>query len=309
MSKTESMGLTKRGMLQPSSYDRSESLKRDGVMSNAAKVRGNLERKKSKSFKEGDHQSYDSSWLITEAPGSIAAVRREQVAAQQALRKLKISHYGRSKSALNNFNCNKVVPLLNNHTNPQRCSFLTNTSDPVYVSYHDEEWGVPVHDDKMLFELLTLSGAQVGSDWSSTLRKRHDFRKAFMDFEAETIAKLSEKDMNTISNEHKIDITKVRGIIENATKIIEIKKHFGSLEKYFWGFVNHKAIATNYKLGHKIPVKTSKSESISKDMVRRGFRFVGPTVVHSFMQASGLTNDHLVTCYRHVPCTLLTTNP
>ncbi|KFK38618.1 hypothetical protein AALP_AA3G137700 [Arabis alpina] len=311
MSRTETMGLTKRGMLQSSScnrlMDRSESLKRDLSNGGLAKSKATLERKKSKSFKEGE--SFPS-WLITEAPGSIAAVRREQMAAQQALRKLKIAHYGRSKSTLTSFNSSKVVPLIHPpHPHPQRCSFLTPTSDPVYVAYHDEEWGVPVHDDKTLFELLTLSGAQVGSDWTSTLRKRNDFRKAFMEFEAEAVAKLTEKEMNVISTEHKIEMSKVRGVVENATKIVEIKKVFGSLEKYLWGFVNHKPISTNYKLGHKIPVKTSKSESISKDMVRRGFRFVGPTVVHSFMQAAGLTNDHLLTCYRHGPCTLLPTNP
>ncbi|KAF8081546.1 hypothetical protein N665_0879s0002 [Sinapis alba] len=203
MSRTETMGLSRRGMLQSSScnrlMDRSVSLKSDNVMSNSgsAKVRGSLERKKSKSFKEGG-ESYPSC-LITEAPGSIAAVRREQVAAEQALRKLKTAHYGRSKSTLTNFNCSKVVPLIHPHPLPQRCSFLTPTSDPVYVAYHDEEWGVPVHDDKTLFELLTLSGAQVGSDWTSTLRKRHVFRKAFMEFEAEAVAKLSDKEMNTIS--------------------------------------------------------------------------------------------------------------
>ena len=130
-----------------------------------------------------------------------------------------------------------------------------------------------------------------------------------MEFEAEAVAKISEKEMNEISTEYKIEMSKVRGIVENATKILEIKKNFGSLEKYIWGFVNHKPISTNYKFGHKIPVKTSKSESISKDMVRRGFRYVGPTVVHSFMQAAGLTNDHLLTCYGHIPCTLLSTNP
>ena len=130
-----------------------------------------------------------------------------------------------------------------------------------------------------------------------------------MEFEAEAVAKFSEKEINAISIEYKVDISKVRGVVENATKILEVKKTFGSLERYLWGFVNHKPISTNYKLSHKIPVKTSKSESISKDMVRRGFRFVGPTVVHSFMQAAGLTNDHLLTCYRHTPCTLLITNP
>ncbi|KAF2557566.1 hypothetical protein F2Q68_00017861 [Brassica cretica] len=161
MSRTETMGLTKRGTLQSSSCNRlmgrSESHKRDSVMSNggSAKVRGSLERKKSKSFKEGE--SYPS-WLITEAPGSIAAVRREQVAAQQALRKLKIAHYGRSKSTLTNFTSSKVVPLVHPspHPHPQRCSFITPTSDPIYVAYHDEEWGVPVHDDKQKMDITEL---------------------------------------------------------------------------------------------------------------------------------------------------------
>ncbi|OMO68926.1 Methyladenine glycosylase [Corchorus capsularis] len=236
-----------------------------------------LERKKSKSFKEGMGNnvievqaaslSYSSASII-EAPGSIAAVRREQVALQQAQRKMRIAHYGRSKSA--KFE-SQVVPLDTKSTEEEkRCSFITPNSDPIYVAYHDEEWGVPLHDDSMLFELLVLSGAQVGSDWTSILKKRQDFREAFSNFDAATV-----------------------------------KAEFGSFDKYIWGFVNHKAISTQYKFGHKIPVKTSKSESISKDMVRRGFRFVGPTVVHSFMQAAGLTNDHLITCHRHLPCTLL----
>ncbi|XP_027342246.1 uncharacterized protein LOC113855021 isoform X2 [Abrus precatorius] len=267
-----------------------------------------LERKKSKSFKEG----YSSS-LITDSPGSIAAVRREQMALQQAQRKMKIAHYGRSKSA----KFERVVPLdpsttsLTSKPNEEekRCSFITANSDPIYIAYHDEEWGVPVHDDKMLFELLVLSGAQVGSDWTSTLKKRLDFRAAFSEFDAETVANLTDKQMMSISSEYSIDISRVRGVVDNANQILEIKKDFGSFDKYIWGFVNHKSISTQYKFGHKIPVKTSKSESISKDMVRRGFRFVGPTVVHSFMQAAGLTNDHLITCHRHLQCTLLASRP
>ncbi|KAI9104282.1 hypothetical protein K1719_023118 [Acacia pycnantha] len=279
--------------------------------------RPTLERKKSKSFKEGPlvleaSFSYCSS-LITESPGSIAAVRREQMAFQQKQRKMKIAHYGRSKSA----NFERVNSLVHNSssedslisTKPneeeKRCSFITPNSDPIYVAYHDEEWGVPVHDDKMLFELLVLSGAQVGSDWTSILKKRHDFRKAFSEFDAETVANLNEKQMISISSEYGIDISKVRGVVDNANRILVINKEFGSLDKYIWGFLNHKPISTQYKFGHKIPVKTSKSESISKDMIRRGFRFVGPTVVHSFMQAAGLTNDHLITCHRHLQCTLL----
>ncbi|KAG4393433.1 hypothetical protein GLYMA_03G079100v4 [Glycine max] len=111
--------------------------------------------------------------------------------------------------------------------------------------------------------------------------------------------------MMSISSEYGIDISRVRGAVDNANQILEIKKDFGSFDKYIWGFVNHKPLSTQYKFGHKISVKTSKSESISKDMVRRGFRYVGPTVVHSFMQASGLTNDHLITCHWHLQCTLL----
>ncbi|MBA0580478.1 uncharacterized protein LOC105783042 [Gossypium raimondii] len=273
-----------------------------------------LDRKKSKSFKEGmgnnglssyiePSLSYSSS-LLVEAPGSIAAVRREQVALQQAQRKMKIAHYGRSKSA--KFE-SKVVPLDN--TKPaeekKRCSFITPNSDPIYVAYHDEEWGVPIHDDSMLFELLVLSGAQVGSDWTSILKKRQDFRDAFSGFDAETVANFTEKQMTTISSEYGIDISRVRGVVDNSNRILEVKREFGSFDKYIWGFVNHKPMSTQYKFDHKIPVKTSKSESISKDMVRRGFRFVGPTVVYSFMQAAGLTNDHLITCHRHLPCALL----
>lgn len=272
-----------------------------------------LERKKSKSFKEGSFGieaslSYSSS-LITDSPGSIAAVRREQVALQQAQRKMKIAHYGRSKSA----KFERVFPIdpssaLDSKTTNEeekRCSFITANSDPIYIAYHDEEWGVPVHDDKMLFELLILSGAQVGSDWTSTLKKRLDYRAAFSEFDAEIVANLTDKQMMSISSEYGIDISKVRGVVDNANQILQVKKGFGSFDKYIWGFVNHKPISNQYKFGHKIPVKTSKSESISKDMIKRGFRYVGPTVVHSFMQAAGLTNDHLITCHRHLQCTLL----
>ncbi|XWS27645.1 hypothetical protein CRYUN_Cryun26dG0136400 [Craigia yunnanensis] len=276
-----------------------------------------LERKKSKSFKEGmanvlsscvePSSSYSSS-LIVEAPGSIAAVRREQMTLQQAQRKMKIAHYGRSKSA--KFE-SKVVPLDTSSavTKPsekeKRCSFITPNSDPIYVAYHDEEWGVPVHDDSILLEMLVLSGAQVGSDWASILKKRQDFRDAFSGFDAEIVANFTDKQMTTISSHYGIEISRVRGVVDNSNRILEVKGEFGSFDKYIWGFMNHKPISTQYKFGHKIPVKTSKSESISKDMVRRGFRFVGPTVVRSFMQAAGLTNDHLITCHRHQSCALL----
>lgn len=266
-----------------------------------------LDRKKSKSFNGRSNvmvESYSSS-LVLESPGSIAAVRREQMALQNAQRKMRTAHYGRCKSA--KFDA-RVVPLDSPPPTTEenrRCSFITSNSDPQYIAYHDEEWGVPVHDDRVLFELLVLSGAQVGSDWTSILRKRQDFRNVFSGFEAEIVATFSEKQITWISSKYGIDVTRVRGAVDNSLRILEIKREFGSFDKYIWGFVNYKPISTRYKWGHKIPVKTSKSESISKDMVRRGFRSVGPTVVHSFMQAAGLTNDHLITCHRHLQCTKL----
>ncbi|GLT81282.1 hypothetical protein SLA2020_526740 [Shorea laevis] len=239
-----------------------------------------------------------------EALGSIAAARRKQIAIMQVERKMGIVHCGRTKSA----KLEKMVMELDTtaksraNVKEKRCSLITDNSDPIYVAYHDEEWGVPIHDDKMLFELLVLTGAQVGSDWTSVLKKRQAFREAFSGFDAEIVAKYSEKKMTSISAEYGIDVRQVRGAVDNANRILEVKEAFGSLDKYLWGFVNHRPIVNQYKSWYKILAKSSKSEFISKDMVRRGFRFVGPTVIHSLMQAAGLTNDHLLTCPRHIQC-------
>ncbi|KAJ6705257.1 DUAL SPECIFICITY PROTEIN KINASE SPLA-LIKE [Salix purpurea] len=208
----------------------------------------------------------------------------------------------------------KIVPANSPATSTfpreeKRCSFITPNSDPVYIAYHDEEWGVPVHDDKLLFELLALTGAQVGSDWTSVLKKREAFREAFSGFDAEIVAKFSEKKITSISAEYGLDISQVRGVVDNSNRILEVKREVGSFDKYLWGYVNHKPISTQYKSCQKIPVKTSKSETISKDMVKRGFRFVGPTVIHSFMQAGGLSNDHLITCPRHLQCIASASQP
>ncbi|KNA16467.1 hypothetical protein SOVF_088750 [Spinacia oleracea] len=292
-----------------------------------------LERKKSKKWgvinnnnNAAAHNGYDpmgggidpamllgySSSLITEAPGSIAAVRREQMALQHAQRKMKIAHYGRSKSAKFESRVSPLVESLGNiktsetPVHERRCTSVTPNSDPLFVAYHDEEWGVPVHDDKMLFELLVLSGAQVGSDWTSILRRRQHYRDAFSGFDAEIVANLTEKQIISITTQYAFEISRVRAVVDNAKRILEIKREFGSFDKYIWGFINNnKPISPQYKFSYKIPVKTSKSESISKNMVRRGFRTVGPSAVQSFMQAAGLTNDHLITCYRHLQCTAL----
>ncbi|GFS44768.1 DNA glycosylase superfamily protein [Actinidia rufa] len=251
-----------------------------------------------------------------EAPGSIAAARREQVAIMQVERKMKIAHYGRAKSAKYQ---GKGVPLDSNSASniatvreEKRCNFITRNSDPIYVAYHDEEWGVPAHDDNLLFELLVLTGAQVGSDWTSVLKKRKAFRlfsfftgMPFQDSMQKRFPSFNEKKISSICADYGIELSQIRGVVDNANLILEVKKAFGSFDKYLWGFVNHKPIVTQYKSSHKMPVKTSKSEGMSKDMVRRGFRFVGPTVMHSFMQAAGLTNDHLTTCPRHLQCVAL----
>ncbi|KAK4360830.1 hypothetical protein RND71_019782 [Anisodus tanguticus] len=226
---------------------------------------------------ENSSLKYSSS-LIVEAPGSIAAARREQVAIAQVQRKMKIAHYGRTKSAKYEGKVSSLDPSFVSLASPspreeKRCSFITPNSDPLYIAYHDEEWGVPVHDDNMLFELLVLTGAQVRSDWTSVLKKRQEFRDAFSGFDPETVSKYNEKKITSTSVEYGIELSQIRGAVDNSNRILEIKKIFGSFDKYLWDFVNKKPIATQYKAYNKIPVKTSKSETISKDMVKRGFRY------------------------------------
>ncbi|OWM84440.1 uncharacterized protein LOC116204849 [Punica granatum] len=249
-----------------------------------------------------------ASALAEAAAGSIAAARKEQVAMQQEQRKMKIAHYGRVKSLKSE---SKVVSLdhsaltaATTSRDDKRCSFITANSDPILVAYHDEEWGVPVRDDRLLFELLVLTGAQVGSDWSSVLKKRQLFRDVFSGFDADAVAKFTEKKIIWLSTAYGIESGLIRAAVDSSRCILEVTKEFGTFSEYLWGFVNKKPIATQYKRCQKIPVKTSKAESISKDLVKRGFRAVGPIVIHSFMQAAGLTNDHLITCPRHAQCSL-----
>ncbi|CAA2937325.1 dual specificity kinase splA-like [Olea europaea subsp. europaea] len=215
-------------------------------------------KKSSGSRQPGDNCSSKctSRSLIVDAPGSIAAARREHVAIMQEQRKMRIAHYGRTKSI------KKAVPYLQHH---HHSSLLANNA---------------TRDQEKPCTFITPNSG----------------------FDAEIVSKFSEKKINSIATGYNINLSQVRGVIDNANRILEIKKEFGSFEKYVWRFVNNKPIATKYKSCHKIPVKTSKSESISKDMIRRGFRLVGPTVIHSFMQAAGLSNDHLVTCPRHRHC-------
>ncbi|GFQ05309.1 DNA-3-methyladenine glycosylase 1 [Phtheirospermum japonicum] len=174
----------------------------------------------------------------------------------------------------------------------------------LYAAFHDEEWGLPVHDDKKLFELLSFSTALAELTWPVILSKRPIFRDVFLDFDPMAVSKLNDKKITTQASPASslLSELKLRSIVENARQICKIIDEHGSFDKYIWSFVNHKPIVGNFRYSRQVPIKTSKADTISKDLVRRGFRGVGPTVVYSFMQVAGITNDHLVNCFRYRDC-------
>ena len=168
------------------------------------------------------------------------------------------------------------------------------------IDYHDKEWGVPVHDDRKLFEMLTLEGAQAGLSWSTILNRRPGYKKAFANFNIRKVSQYGEKDIEKLMNNTGIirNRLKIISTIENAKKILEIKKEFGSFDKYLWAFVENKPQINKYKSLNKIPAQTEISDHISNDLKKRGFKFVGPTIIYAFMQAIGMVNDHEVGCFR-----------
>lgn len=176
-------------------------------------------------------------------------------------------------------------------------------TDPLYVKYHDEEWGVPVHNDAKLFEFLVLEGAQAGLSWLTILRKRENYRKAFDNFDAQKIARYGDKQFARLMNDAGIvrNRLKIQATIDNARAFLKVQDEFASFDKYIWGFVNHKPIVNQWETLREIPAKTPLSETISKDLLKRGFRFVGPTIVYAHMQATGMVNDHVVSCFRYKP--------
>jgi len=180
-----------------------------------------------------------------------------------------------------------------------RCAWCGN--DPLYVEYHDAEWGVPVYDDEKLFEFLILETFQAGLSWITVLRKRENFRKAFDNFDYKKIAKYSEnkyaellQDAGIIRNKLKIKAT-----ITNAHNFMEIQKEFGSFSNYIWNFTNGKPIKNTYKTLSEVPATTELSDQLSKDLKKRGFKFVGSTVIYAHMQATGMINDHTTECFRY----------
>ncbi|GLU01351.1 hypothetical protein SLE2022_186630 [Rubroshorea leprosula] len=186
----------------------------------------------------------------------------------------------------------------------KRCAWVTPSTEPCYAAFHDEEWGVPVHDDIKLFELLVLSSSLSELTWPAILSRRHIFRDVFANFDPAAVSKLNEKKLMAPGNTATslLSELKLRAIIENAHHILKVIDEFGSFDKYIWSFVNQKPLVSRFRYPHQVPVKTPKADIISKDLVRRGFRGVGPTVIYSFMQAAGITNDHLTSCFRFQEC-------
>ena len=181
----------------------------------------------------------------------------------------------------------------------KRCGWVSD--DPLYINYHDEEWGIPVHDDRKLFEMLILEGAQAGLSWITVLRKRENYREAFDNFDAEKIitydeAKIAELLQNPgiIRNKLKINAT-----ISNAKAYLEVQREFGSFDSYIWQFVNGEPIINHWETLADVPAETDESKAMSKALKKRGFRFVGPTICYAFMQACGMVNDHTTDCFRH----------
>lgn len=181
-----------------------------------------------------------------------------------------------------------------------RCEWAGN--DPHYVKYHDEEWGVPVHEDSKLFEMLILEGAQAGLSWITVLRKRENYRKAFDNFNPNKIAKYdAKKTKELLTNEGIIrNRLKIAAAIQNAKSFIEIKKKFGSFDNYIWRFVNYTPRINNWNSLKEIPSRTIESDLMSKDLKKNGFKFVGSTICYAFMQAVGMVNDHTLDCFRHI---------
>lgn len=181
----------------------------------------------------------------------------------------------------------------------QRCDW--STSHPLLISYHDQEWGVPVHEDRQWFEKIVLDGAQAGLSWLTILKKREAYRAAFLNFDVKHVARFTDADIERLLLDPGIvrNRLKVRSAVVNAQAFMDVQREFGSFDAYIWAFVEGRPVQSSITCREDWPVRTALSDTLSKDLKRRGFSFVGSTIVYAFMQAAGLVNDHLVTCFRH----------
>lgn len=180
----------------------------------------------------------------------------------------------------------------------KRCDWAKND---LAIEYHDKEWGVPLHNDRRLFEFLILEGAQAGLSWDTILAKRENYRKAFDNFDAKKIATYDDKKFDELMNNAGIvrNRLKIKSAIQNANAFLEVQKEFGTFDKYIWSFVDGKPIINKWKTLSEVPAKTEISDAMSKDLKKRGFNFVGSTICYAFMQATGMVNDHVVSCFRY----------
>jgi DNA-3-methyladenine glycosylase I len=182
---------------------------------------------------------------------------------------------------------------------PKRCPWPGN--DPLMTAYHDEEWGAPLYDDRLIFEFLILEGMQAGLRWQTILRKRENFRRAFSAFDSAKIARYNKRSVERLLQDAGIirNRQKIEAAIGNARAFLSVQDEFGSFSKYIWDFTGGRPVVNRWKSLSQLPAESPLAQAISKDLKQRGFRFVGPTIVYAHMQATGMVNDHLVSCYRH----------
>ncbi len=183
-----------------------------------------------------------------------------------------------------------------------RCPWCLST--PEYIAYHDDEWGIPQHDDRVLFEFLILEGAQAGLSWRTVLEKRAGYRKAFADFDPAKVARYTDAKLEKLLTDPGIvrNRLKVWSTRTNAQAFLKLQQEFGSFDAYLWGFVGGKPIDNRFRKMGEVPARTELSDRISKDLLKRGFKFVGTTIIYAYLQAMGVVNDHLLTCPRHQAC-------
>jgi len=189
--------------------------------------------------------------------------------------------------------------IINNMKEKKRCSWPSN--DPLMIKYHDKEWGKPVHNDKKLFEFLVLEGMQAGLSWSTILNKRENFRRSFDNFDFNKVAKYNQKKINSLLKNAGIirNKLKIESAVSNAKAFLKVRKEFGTFDKYIWGFVGGTPVNNKLRYLKDIQAKTKLSDEISKDLKKRGFKFVGSTIVYAHMQATGMVNDHIQDCFRY----------
>ena len=201
------------------------------------------------------------------------------------------------------------MPMTKTDTTKPRCPWCLGSE--AYIRYHDEEWGHPVHDDRLLFEFLILEGAQAGLSWSTVLNKRENYRRALAGFDAVKVARFGARDVRRLLADEGIvrNRLKIDSAIDNARQFLAVQKEFGTFDAYIWRFVGGKPIINRRRSMKQVPGRTPESDAMRKDLKARGFRFIGSTICHAFMQAVGMVNDHLVGCFRHSEVSRATVKP